>query len=102
FSIFAPLNWELLRARTWFLTCFSGVLFFIGLNAIRIVSLFSLGVVVGSWWGREAALKMIMGVFHTHMGYLLYALGLGLFFRTIVMIAEKKKAPAAAQPIYQN
>lgn len=93
FSIFAPLNWELFRARNWFLACFSGVILFIGLNAIRILSLFSLGVVAGRWWGREAALKVIMGVFHTHLGYLLYAFGIVLFFRTLVMVSERRKTP---------
>lgn len=92
FSIFAPLNWGLFKLGAWVKNCFLGLLFFLILNAIRIVSLFSLGVIAGQWWGREAALKVIMGVFHTHLGYLLYALGMFIFCHTLVAVVEKRKA----------
>ncbi|NBX76859.1 MAG: hypothetical protein EBQ92_09915 [Proteobacteria bacterium] len=92
FSIFAPLNWELFKPLTWFKNCVLGLFFFLILNAIRIVSLFSLGVIAGQWWGRDFALKVIMGVFHTHMGYLLYAFGIGLFFNTLIVASQRRKA----------
>jgi hypothetical protein len=92
FCIFAPLNWELFKPLTWLKNCVLGLLFFLILNAIRIVSLFSLGVISGQWWGRDFALKVILGIFHAHLGYLLYAFGIGIFFNTLVVVSERRKA----------
>jgi hypothetical protein len=75
-----------------------GLLFFLILNAIRIVSLFSLGVIAGQWWGRDFALKVILGVFHAHLGYLLYAFGIGIFFNTLVVVSERRKAERKTTP----
>jgi len=98
FSIFAPLNWELFKPWTWFKNCVLGLLFFLFLNAIRIVSLFSVGVIAGQWWGRDFALKVIMGVFHAHLGYLLYAFGIGTFFNALVAVSQRRASKKISTP----
>lgn len=91
FSIFAPINWGLLKKRTWFITLVTGVGFFLTLNILRILSLFTLAIVAIRALGKEAGWNLALGIFHTHAGYLLYAVGVVLFFNTIKAIAQTQQ-----------
>jgi len=90
FMIFAPIRWAMLKRRSWILFGVLGVMLFAFLNGVRVVALFSLAVIAGQQWGREAAYQVVMGVFHTHLGYLLYATGIYAYFQTINWVADWK------------
>lgn len=90
-SIFAPLNWRLFRAKTWLLIGFLGTIFFMVLNVLRILVLFSLGIAGSLILGQEKGISLMISIFHAHLGYLLYATGMALFFFTLIRLAEKNR-----------
>jgi exosortase/archaeosortase family protein len=108
FSIFAPLNWALLKKRTWFFALLTGVGFFTVLNLLRVLSIFTLAILANQLLGKEMGRSLVLGMFHTHAGYLIYAFGVILFFSTIKAIAatqrkdKRKKITSSYQKIFAD
>ena len=93
FSIFAPLNWRCFSWKSWLGFAFLGAGLFLLLNILRILILFSVGVWGSLLMGQEAGISLMIGFFHVHLGYLLYAAGMCLYFKTLSEIAQKRKLP---------
>lgn len=97
FTIFAPIRWAMLSLRSWIFFGAGGLVLFAFLNGLRVVTLFSLAVIAGQTWGQETGFRVVLGIFHTHLGYLLYAGGLYAYFNGIIWIAELKKKPQSLE-----
>lgn len=104
FSVFSALNWKIFRAMSWFLALVSGVLLFLMLNVLRIVSLFGLASYSIQTWGYEKGQALAMGYFHAHAGYILYALGLWSYFFVLSRLRtlDMPTSPEAKKPIVKN
>lgn len=100
FSIFSTLKRKILSAHNWVLACILGIFWFIALNVFRIIFLFSLGIVSMKIWGSSLGHSLVMGYFHTHSGYILYAFGLYTYFSGLIFLSNdfKLNAPAARRP----
>ncbi len=70
----------------WFtgLYYFGGLLLIFQVNLVRIVLLFWSGVLFRSILGFETGTILIKGLAHVHLGWLLYALAIGLYFAAIL------------------
>lgn len=86
FCLFAPLYWKLFRTRSWIGFFFLGIAFFTFLNFFRIIFLFSLGLFLMRFLPKAEAISLTLNLFHVHLGYLLYALGLFTYFQVILAL----------------
>jgi len=102
FSVFAPLNWEMMKARNWFLSLIIGCFFFLGLNAVRLMTLFSLGVITTILYGKEFGDQVILGIFHIHAGYIIYTLGVIAYFQALRAIALRRSLGASNLLVAQS
>ena len=75
----------------WLLSFAYGFIFFIALNVIRIVCLFSVGTLGVRFFGPQQGTELVLAVFHMHAGYLLYGSGLILYFQSITAIMNWEK-----------
>lgn len=90
FSVFAPMNWEMMKARNWFLSLIVGCFFFLGLNAVRLIGMFAVGVVATSLYGKEFGNNVILGIFHVHAGYIIYTLGVIVYLQALTALSSRR------------
>jgi exosortase/archaeosortase family protein len=81
FSTFLALDSKgLSRTRT-FLVFILGIVYALFLNVARVVSIFLLSQTVNNYFGEEKiGMNILVGFFHLHAGWILYAVGWSAFF----------------------
>jgi exosortase/archaeosortase family protein len=79
FSLVLMVDGSRVSGRTIGLFYIGGVGYMLGLNVIRIVLFFMVGVWAVSHWGATQASALVDDLFHRHIGWVLYAGGITLY-----------------------
>ena len=86
----------------WLIAYGTGIILMHFLNAFRILLLFALGVILQRYLGKETGLRLLKLVFHVHLGWVLYSLGIGAYMFVLYHLkffAASKKAPLREVPM---
>ncbi len=67
----------------WLFYTLFGVMMMYIVNIFRIVSLFLIGASVSYVWGKYWGMRVMIQVFHLHMGWVLYALAISAYFKLV-------------------
>ena len=86
FGVFAPLYWKKFKPAQWGFFFLLGLGFFSFLNFFRILFLFLTGILMMEWLPPQKAIQITLTLFHVHLGYLLYGLGLFSYFQFILSL----------------
>ena len=95
FCILAMLDWKKFSLRRLSALFASGILLMVALNILRIALFFALGIWLSIKLGKSKAAEWFIWTFHSHAGWLLYFVGIGLFLMIFFILPSDRKRKAS-------
>lgn len=93
FSFIMMLDYKLLPTRTIVLGYLTGAFFMWVLNLFRITAFFMFGSWAVEKWGEEKGGEFALSLFHNNVGWILYAVGIGVYFILFYRMIDKMNKP---------
>jgi exosortase/archaeosortase family protein len=97
FSFMMMLDYKLLPTRTIVLGYLTGIVFMWALNLFRITAFFMFGSWAVEQWGEEKGGEFALNLFHNNVGWILYAVGIGIYFILFYRMMNKTAQPDSRQ-----
>lgn len=97
FSFMMMLDYKLLPTRTIVLGYVTGIIFMWALNLFRITVFFMFGSWAVEQWGEEKGGEFALNLFHNNVGWILYAVGIGIYFILFYRMMNKTEQPDSRQ-----